>query len=68
MTLLKVRPETGRVNLPRFSNLFDNFFEGEFPTFLNNEWLNNFTPSVNIKDTKDAFSIELATQIGRAHV
>lgn len=60
MTLLTVKPETGRVHLPRFSNLFENLFENEIPTFLNNEWVKNIGPSVNIKDTKDAYNIEVA--------
>ncbi len=60
MTLLTVKPETGRVQLPRFSNLFENLFENEIPTFLNNEWVKNIGPLVNIKDTKDAYGIEVA--------
>ncbi len=58
--MLTVKPETGRVVLPRFSNLFENIFESEFPTFLNNEWVKNVGPSVNIKDTKDAYLIHVA--------
>lgn len=60
MTFLTVKPETGRVHLPRFSSLFDNFLESEVPTFLNNEWIKNVGPAVNIKDTKDAYVIYLA--------
>jgi HSP20 family protein len=56
MTLVKLRPETGR---PRFSNLLENLFENEFPTF-NNEWLRNVNPLVNIRENKDAFVLEVA--------
>ena len=60
MTMLTVKPENGRVQVPGFSNLLGNIFESEIPTFLNNEWLKNVSPSVNIKDTKDAYNIEVA--------
>ena len=58
MTMLRVKPETGGVQFPRFSNLFENFFESDFPQFLNNEWVNKVTPSVNIRETKEAYLIE----------
>jgi HSP20 family protein len=57
MTLLRVKPENAR---PRFSNLLENIFENDFPTFTNQEWLKNISPSVNIKENKDAFVLEVA--------
>jgi HSP20 family protein len=57
MTLLRVKPETTR---PRFSNLLENIFENDFPTFNNQEWLKNVTPSVNIRENKDSFVLEVA--------
>ncbi len=59
MTMLTVKPESGRLTFPRFSNLVENFFENEFPTFSNQEFFK--TPAlVNIKDTKDSYKIEIA--------
>ncbi len=60
MTTFTVKPETGRVHLPRFSNLFENIFENEIPTFITNEWAKHSTPSVNVKETKDAFVLSVA--------
>ena len=60
MTMIKVRPETGRVTLPRFSNMLENIFENDFPSFFNNEWVRNVGPSVNIRDTKDAYMLDLS--------
>jgi len=60
MTMLTVRPETGRVHAPRFANLIENIFENEIPSFLTNEFLKHNAPSVNIKETKDAYNIEVA--------
>ena len=60
MTMFTVRPETGRVHAPRFSNLIGNIFENEFPNFLTNEYLKHTGPSVNIKETKDAYNIHLS--------
>jgi HSP20 family protein len=60
MTMLSVRPENGRVRGPRFSNLLDNIFENEFPAFVQNEWNKFASPSVNIKETKDAYQIQVA--------
>ena len=60
MTMLTVKPETGRVHLPRFSNLFENIFENEIPTFITNEWAKHITPSVNVKETADAFVLDVA--------
>jgi|ERR1043165_123703 HSP20 family protein len=60
MTMLTVRPESGRIHSPRFSNLIENIFENEFPTFLSNEFFKHAGPSVNIKDNKDAYSIEVS--------
>jgi HSP20 family protein len=57
MTLLRVKPQIGN---PRFSNLLENFFENDFPAFTNQEWLKNINPSVNVRDTKDAFVLEVA--------
>lgn len=59
MTLLSVKPESGRIAFPRFSSFVENFFENEFPSFTQNEFFK--TPAlVNIKDTKDAYKIEAA--------
>lgn len=59
MTMLTVRPESGRLSFPRFSNLVENFFENEFPTFNASEFMK--TPAlVNIKDAKDSYKIEIA--------
>ena len=60
MTMLTVRPETGRIHAPRFSNLLENIFENEFPTFLGNEFLKHTAPSVNIKETKEAYNIQVS--------
>lgn len=59
MTMLTVRPESGRIRNPRFSNLIENIFENDFPAFLNNEYLKHAGPSANIKETKDAYHIQL---------
>src|ERR1019366_7310780 len=58
MTMLTVRPENGRIRVPAFSHLLDNIFESEFPAFFQNEFSKLAHPSVNIKDTKDAYNIE----------
>ncbi len=58
--MLTVKPETGRVHLPRFSNMFENIFENEIPTFVTNEWAKHSNPSVNVKETKDAFVLSVA--------
>jgi len=60
MTMLTVRPEGGHFRGPRFSNLLDNIFESELPTFFQNEWSKLNTPSVNIKETKDAYQLYVA--------
>jgi HSP20 family protein len=60
MTMLTVRPEGGRFRNPRFSNLLENIFESEVPTFFHNEWSKLTTPSVNIKETKDAYELHVA--------
>ena len=60
MTMLTVKPETGRIHAPRFSNLIENIFENDFPAFLSNEFLKHNNPSVNIKETKDAYNIEVS--------
>ena len=60
MTMLTVRPEGGRFRNPRFSNLLENIFESEVPTFFHNEWSKLTTPSVNIKETKDAYQLHVA--------
>lgn len=59
MTMLTVRPESGRIAGPRFANLLENIFESELPTFLHNEWNKLSTPSVNIKETKDAYQLHV---------
>lgn len=51
MTMITVKPETGRVAVPRFSNIFENFFENEF--------VKAFTPAVNVKETKDSYLIDV---------
>ncbi len=59
MTLLTVKPENGRYNFPRFSNLIDSFFENEFPNVHGGDLFK--TPAlVNIKDTKEGYTIEVA--------
>lgn len=59
MTLLTVKPESGRLAFPRFSNLFDNFLENEFQSINRNEFFK--TPAlVNVKETKDSYLIEVA--------
>lgn len=60
MTMLTVRPESGRIHSPRFNNLIENIFENDFPSFLSNEFFKATGPSVNIKDTKDAYHIEVS--------
>ncbi len=60
MTMLTVRPEGGRFRNPRFANLLENVFEGELPAFFQNEWSKLNTPAVNIKETKDAYLLEVA--------
>ncbi len=60
MTLVSVKPETGRIHAPRFSNLIENIFENDFPNFLANEWVKTSSPSTNIKETKDAYTIDVA--------
>jgi len=59
MTMLTLKPENGRVRVPAFSNLIENFFDNDFPAFFNTELAKANVPSVNIKDTKDAYSIEV---------
>jgi HSP20 family protein len=55
MTFLSVKPQTGRVNFPRFTNWFDTFAENEFRTD------DVRTPVlVNTKETPDNFKIEIA--------
>ena len=60
MTMLTVRPNGGRIAGPRFSNLLENIFESELPTFFQNEWSKLATPSVNIKQNKDAYQLQVA--------
>ena len=40
--------------------MIDNIFENEFPAFLQNELGRLSNPSVNIKNTKDAYNIDVA--------
>lgn len=59
MTLLTVKPENGRFATPRFSNLFDGFFENEFHNINRKEFFK--TPAlVNVKDTESAYIIDVA--------
>ena len=60
MTMLTLKPERGRVNGPAFSNLLENIFDSNLPAFFHNEWNRLAQPSVNIKDTKEAYQIEVA--------
>lgn len=60
MTMLTVRPDKGKVRVPAFSGLFENFFENDFPAYFHNELNKWAQPSVNIKNTKDAYLIEVA--------
>ena len=59
MTMLTVRPQAGRIAGPRFSNLLENIFESELPTFFQNEWSKLSAPAVNIKETKDAYQLHV---------
>ena len=56
MTTLTVKPE-GR---QKFSELFENIFENEFPTYFQNQFSKLSTPSVNIKETKDAYHLHVS--------
>ena len=56
MTTLTVKPE-GR---QKFSELFENLFENEFPTYFQNQVGKLTTPSVNIKETKDAYHLHVS--------
>lgn len=63
MKTLVVKPENGRVTFPRFTSVFDNFFdnfEKDLPTlFEPMEYMK--TPALaNVKETKDGFEIALA--------
>ena len=58
--MLTVRPENGRISVPGFSSLIDNFLESDLSTRLQKEWVKAVHPSVNIKETKDAYQIEVA--------
>ena len=60
MTMLTVRPENGRISVPGFSSLIDNFLESDLSNRLQKEWVKAVHPSVNIKETKDAYQIEVA--------
>jgi len=60
MTLVRVRPDGGRIVGPRFSNLLENIFESEIPTYFQNEWSKLTTPAVNIKETKDAYELTVS--------
>jgi HSP20 family protein len=60
MTMLTVRPEGRRFARPGFSHLFENIFESELPTYFQNEWSKLATPSVNIKETKDAYQLHVS--------
>ena len=44
---------------PRFSNLFDELFNGEFPAMVNRDFSKN-VPSVNVIENGDSYRIELA--------
>jgi HSP20 family protein len=46
-------------NAPRFSSLIESFFNDELPAVWNSEWNRN-VPLVNIKDTPESYTIELA--------
>src|SRR5579862_3602483 len=58
MTMLRLRP--GRLAGHRFSNIFDNFLENEFPAVFQNEVSKWTNPSVNIKETKEGYVIDVA--------
>ena len=60
MTMLTVRPEGGRFRGPRFAHLLENVFDSELPTYFQNEWSKLSSPSVNIKETKDAYVLEVS--------
>ncbi len=58
--MLTLRPEGGRFAGPRFSNLLENIFESEIPSYFQNELSKLNSPSVNIKETKDAYQLHVA--------
>lgn len=59
MTLLTVKPENGRFATPRFSNIFESFFENEFQNVNRKEFFK--TPAlVNVKETEAAYVIDVA--------
>ena len=60
MTMITVRPQGGRIAGTRFSHLLENIFESELPSYFQNEWSKLSTPSVNIKETKDAYQLHVA--------
>lgn len=60
MTLVTVRPENGRLTFPRFSSIFDNFFENEFATPAAVKDIFKTPALVNVKDTKESYLIEVA--------
>lgn len=60
MTMLTVRPENGRFPAGGFSSLIDNFLESDLSTRLHKEWAKVIQPAVNIKETKDAYLIEVS--------
>lgn len=59
MTMLSVKPESGRLSFPSLSNMMESFFESEFPN-LNRQDLFKTPVLVNIKDTKESYRIEVA--------
>ena len=59
MTMLTLKPNRSRFASPAFSNLFD-VFENDFPGVLRNEFNHLISPSVNIKDTKEVYLVEVA--------
>ncbi len=50
------------LKFPTFRNLIESFFENDFPAFGSsfNKLVGSTVPSANIKETEDAFQIELA--------
>jgi HSP20 family protein len=59
MTMLTLKPNRHRFAGPAFSNFFD-AFENEIPGIFRNEFNNLVQPSVNIKETKEAYLVEVA--------
>jgi HSP20 family protein len=59
MTLVKFNNKRNEMPFYSFSNLFDNFFEREFPNALRSR-ASSTVPAVNVIENKDSFQLEVA--------